>query len=288
MVTVQAPAKINLTLEVLSKRPDGFHEVRSVVQTINLYDRLDFQPGKKLVVRCDHNGWLVEESLVPRAASLLRETSGYSKGATIEITKKIPLLSGLGGDSSDAAAILIGLNRLWGLAYSLGELAGIALQLGSDVAFFLFGGTALAQGRGELVCPLPPLAKMCVVLLMPAIPRFAGKTGRLYASLNKSHYTDGHMTEELVALLTKGGDVAPENLFNVFDSVADSNFDKLDDYRQWFIKAGADSVHLAGSGPALLTLLKDKAQAEKIYKKLAGQGLEAYLTETLEAIRPLP
>jgi 4-diphosphocytidyl-2-C-methyl-D-erythritol kinase len=119
------------------------------------------------------------------------------------------------------------------------------------------------------------------------MPRFTGKTGRLYANLNKSRYTDGRMTEKLVALLTKGGDVAPANLFNVFDSVADESFEGLDGYRQRFFKAGADSVHLAGSGPALFTLVKDRAQAEKIYKKLTKQGLEAYLAETLEAIKPL-
>jgi len=287
MITVQAPAKINLTLEVLSRRTDGFHEVRSVIQTINLYDRLDLQSGKKLVVKCDHSDWLSEKSLVPRAASLLKETSGCSQGATIEISKRIPLLSGLAGDSSDAAAVLVGLNKLWGLALSSGELARLASQLGSDVAFFLFGGTALVQGRGELVSPLPPLPHMWVVLLVPAIPRFAGKTGQLYATLDKSHYTDGQMAEKLVVLLTKGGDVAPANLFNVFESIAYDSFKGLDDYRQRFIKAGADSVHLAGSGPTLFTVVKDRVQAEKIYKKLTEQGLEAYLTETLEAIKPL-
>jgi len=114
MVTVLAPAKLNLTLEVLSKRSDGFHEIRSVIQTIKLCDQLGFQPGKKMVFRCYDAGWLWAESLVPRAAALLKETSGYADGATVELSKKIPLLSGLGGDSSDAAAVLIGLNsRNW-------------------------------------------------------------------------------------------------------------------------------------------------------------------------------
>jgi 4-diphosphocytidyl-2-C-methyl-D-erythritol kinase len=287
MLTVQAPAKINLTLEVLSKRPDGFHEVRSVIQTIGLCDQLQFQSGKKIVIKCDHPGWLLQESLVPKAASLLKKTSGCSEGATIELSKKIPLLSGLAGDSSDAAAVLYGLNKLWGLAFPPGELARLASQLGSDVAFFLFGGTALVQGRGELVSPLPPLPHMWVVLLMPSVPRLTGKTERRYTNLNESHYTDSQMTEKLVLLLTKGGDVVPANLFNVFDNVADDSFNELDDYRERFLKAGAGSVHLAGSGPALFTLLKDRAQAEKIYKNLTSQGLEAYLAETLEAIKPL-
>ena len=287
IVTVMAPAKLNLTLEVLSRRGDGFHEIRSVVQTIRLCDRIDFQPGKKTVFRCDAPGWLPEESLVSRAAALLKETSGCDEGATIELSKKIPLLSGLGGDSGDAAAVLVGLNRLWGLAYSSGELARLASRLGSDVAFFLFGGTALMQGRGEVVSPLPPLPEMWAVLLMPDIPRSAGKTGRLYASLKKKHYSSGQATEELVALLTRGGDITPNNLFNAFDGVAYDSFEGLDGYRQRFLQAGAGSVHLAGSGPTLFTLVKDRSPAEKVYASLKKQGLESYLVETISATESL-
>ena len=284
MITVLAPAKVNLTLEVLAERPDGFHEVRSVIQTINLCDKLRFQSGKKMVIKCDDTGWLSEESLVPKAASLLKKKSGHPFGATIELSKKIPLLSGLAGDSSDAAAVLYGLNKLWRLAFSLGELAQLASQLGSDVPFFLSGGTALLQGRGELVIPLPSLPHMWVVLLIPAVPRSSGKTGRLYASLKANHYTDGQVTEELVASLTKGEDIAPANLFNVFGSIADEAFDGLVGYRRQFMQAGAENVHLAGSGPALFTIVNEKTKAEKIYSELKGQGLEAYLAETLEGV----
>ena len=284
MITVLAPAKLNLTLEVLAKRPDGFHEILSVIQSIKLCDRLNFQPGKDITIKCDDAGWLSEESLIPRAASLLKEASGCSEGAIIELSKKIPVLSGLGGDSSDAAAVLYGLNKLWRLAFSPGELASLASQLGSDVAFFLFGGTALVQGRGEFVSPLPPLPGMWVVLLMPAVSRSTGKTGRLYASLKTNHYTNGHMTEELVSLLTRGEEVASSRLFNIFENVAYDSFEGLDDYRERFLKAGAGSVHLAGSGPALFTVVKDGAQAKKVYRNLKKRGLEAYLVETMGAI----
>jgi 4-diphosphocytidyl-2-C-methyl-D-erythritol kinase len=286
MLTILAPAKLNLTLEVLSKRADGFHEILSVIQSINLCDHLRFQLGKEMVFRCDDASWLAEKSLVSRAASLLKETSGYLKGATIELSKKIPLLSGLAGDSSDAAAVLRGLNKLWELAFSPGELAQLASQLGSDVVFFLFGGTALVQGRGEIVSPLPPLPDMWVVLLIPTLPRSSGKTGRLYASLKTSHYTNGQMTEELVSSLTRGEAVTSPRLFNVFENVAYNSFDGLDDYRSRFLKAGAGSVHLAGSGPALFTIAKERAQADKIYNNLKKQGLEAHLVETLGAIEP--
>ena len=284
MLTILAPAKLNLTLEVLAKRPDGFHEILSIIQTINLCDRLCFRLSEKMVFRCDDTVWLAEKSLVSRAASLLKETTGYPKGAIIELSKKIPLLSGLAGDSSDAAVVLRGLNELWGLAFPLGELAQLASQLGSDVPFFLFGGTALVQGRGELISPLPSLPHTWVVLLMPSVPKLIGKTGRLYASLKTSHYTEGQMTEKLVASLTRGEEVAPARLFNVFENVAFDSFAGLKDHRKQFLQAGASSVHLAGSGPALFTLIRNKAQAEKIYGNLQQLGLESCLTDTLVTI----
>ena len=284
MLSVLAPAKLNLTLEVLAKRGDGFHEIRSVIQPISLCDRLDFKPGDDITFKCDEPGWFSEKSLVPEAASLLQKASGCHKGATITVHKRIPLQSGLGGDSSDAAACLRGLNKLWGLSLSRGELAPLASQLGSDVAFFLFGGTALAEGRGEVVSPLPSLPHMWVVLLMPPVARPAGKTAQLYDSLGANHYTGGQITDGLVKLLSGGEEVAPANLVNVFDNVADDSFSGLNNYRKRFLKAGAGSVHLAGSGPALFTLVKDKIQAEKIYQHLKKLGLEAYLAETLEAI----
>ena len=280
MITLEAPAKINLTLEALSKRPDGYHEIRSVMQSISLCDSFSFSPAKKIVFKCDNAAWDAKQSLIAKAVDLLKEAADCQQGATIELAKRIPLSSGLGGDSSDAAAVLIGLNRLWGLGLSPGEMARLASRLGSDVPFFLCGGTALAQGRGEDVSPLPPLPRSRVVLLMPPVRRCSGKTGHLYAGLTPLHYTGGLKTEELVSLLTKGGDLAPDNLFNVFDSVADEAFEGLADYRQRFIQAGAENIHLSGSGPALFTLLKEKAKAENIYQNLKDMGLEAYLAET--------
>jgi 4-diphosphocytidyl-2-C-methyl-D-erythritol kinase len=285
MIKLEAPAKINLTLEVLAKRPDGFHELCSVIQTISLSDIFIFQLDSEIAMRCDKKGWDPQQSLVNKTASLLKQETGYSGGAIIEITKKIPLSSGLGGDSSNAAAILVGLNRLWGLAISQGGLAELATQLGSDVPFFLFGGTALIQGRGEMVSPLPPLQKMWLVLLMPQLKSPDNKTAQLYKGLNVGHYTDGCITEEMVALLTKGGEIIPANLFNVFEKIAYDNFKRLNDYRRCFLQAGAESVHLAGSGPALFTILREKARAKKIYNKLKEQRLEVYLAETLEAIK---
>ena len=280
MLTVLAPAKINLTLEVLGKRPDGYHEIRSVIQTINLYDRLRFSLSDGIKFRCDNPELVIEESLMPRAASLLQQAKGCAKGATIEITKRIPLSSGLGGDSSGAAAILLGLNRLWQLGLSLEELAELAPKLGSDVAFFLYGGTALVGGRGERVTPLPSLPRRWVVLVVSSIPKMQEKTKRLYASLNAAHYTDGQITERLVKAL-EGGGFKPSLLFNTFENVAFDQFSGLEVYKEHIKKLGAPNIHLAGSGPTLFTMLEDKAQAEDLYTRCKQQGMECYLTEAV-------
>lgn len=287
MLTVLAPAKLNLTLEVLAKRPDGFHEIRSVIQAMNLCDSLHFRLSENIEFNCTDPNWVSAKSLVSKAANLLQKTTGCSRGVQIEVDKHIPLVSGLSGDSSNAAAVLRGLNKLWGLGLSLPQLLELASQLGSDVAFFLYGGTAVVRGRGEIVIPLPPFPHMWVVIMLPAVPRMPGKTERLYTSLKPSHYTRGEITDRLVALLTGGslkGERLVSTLFNVLDDVAVGSFAGLEEYWQQFLRAGAQEVHLAGSGPALFTLVKDKAQAEKIYHNLQQQGLESYLTDTLATI----
>jgi len=284
MLTVLAPAKVNLTLEVLSKRSDGFHEIRSVIQTINLLDSLRFQLSEDIEIKSSVPNWIPEESLVSKVVSLLKETSGCRMGVAIEVIKRIPSVAGLGGDSSDAAVVLSGLNRFWRLGLSLEELVELAWQVGSDVAFFLYGGTALLEGRGERVTPLPPLPHMWVVLVMPPVDRLQRKTEQLYASVRASQYTDGQITDRLVTRLTGCGEIAPSMVFNVFDNVALESFAGLEKHWRQFLEAGAEEVHLAGSGPALFTLVKDKAQAERLYQSLQKQGLESYLTETLKTI----
>ncbi len=287
MLTVLAPAKLNLTLEVLAKRPDGFHEIRSVVQSINLYDSLHFQLSENIEFSCADSSWIPEVSLVSKAVSLLQKTTGCSKGVKIDVDKRIPLVSGLSGDSSDAAAVLLGLNKLWGLGLSAPELVELAPQLGSDVAFFLYGGTALLEGRGEMITPLPSFPHMWTVLMLPPVPRGLGKTGQLYAGVNPSLYTRGEATDRMVAWLV-GRDLEEGRLidgfFNVLDDIAFDNFAGLRGYQEQFLKAGANQVHLAGSGPALFTLVKDEVHAEKIYRHLQRQGLESYLTDTLDTI----
>ena len=270
MFTLLAPAKINLTLEVLGKRPDGYHEILSVIQTISLSDSLLFQESRQITLKSTLPDWSPEKSLVTKAVSLLQKTTGNAKGADIEIIKRIPLVSGLGGDSSDAAMVLRGLNQLWGLNLPNSALVELASELGSDVALFLYSGTVLVQGKGEIITPLDPFPHQWVILLMPDVPRIPEKTRQLYASLNSSHYTDGQITKGLVNLLKSGRYYYDSYLF----------FPNLTGYQEAMVKAGAPDVHLAGSGPALFTLFLDKTSAVKLQSALSEMRLKSYLTET--------
>jgi len=281
VLTIYAPAKINLTLEVHGKREDGYHEISSVIQAIDLCDVLSFEAASGIEVVCDSPEWQEDKSLISQLASLLREQSACPKGVRISLTKRIPLLSGLAGDSSDAAAALKGLNILWELGYTPGELADFAAKLGSDITFFLSGGTALVQGRGEIVIPLPSLPEMWVVLLMPAVGRTMGKTGKMYSGLDKSLFTDGEKTDILVNKLARYEDIGHELLFNVFEKVAYNIYDGLHKCRDDFLTAGAASVHLAGSGPTLFTPVKDKNNAFQICDGLKEQGYNACAVKTL-------
>jgi 4-diphosphocytidyl-2-C-methyl-D-erythritol kinase len=281
MLTIPAPAKINLTLEVLEKRGDGFHEISSVIQEIDLCDTLSFEESGDIEVVCDDPVWQAKESLIPQAAALLQQLSVCSKGVKINLSKRIPLLSGLAGDSSGAAATLKGLNILWGQGYTPGQLANLAATLGSDIVFFLSGGTALVQGRGEIVSPLPALPETWLVLLMPDTKRTIGKTGKMYASLESAFFTAGEKTDNLVKKLAAGENIENESLFNVFENIAYNIYEGLDICRNDFLNAGAASVHLAGSGPTLFTIAKDKSDASVIYARLKKKGYHARAVKTL-------
>ena len=277
MLTVAAPAKVNLTLEVLGKREDGYHEIRSVVQAIDLCDHLHLRLHDVTDFKSDTPGWVPGKSLASKAVAFLQEATGCSRGVTVEVEKRIPLLSGLGGDSSDAAAVLRGLNRLWGLELPQERLLELAAQLGSDVAFFLHGGTALMEGRGERVTPLPSLPATWFVLVRPVVPHEPGKTRRAYASLKPGDHTDGRITERLVEVLKSGGELTPSLLFNTFEGSVLAGSPEVARCREQMIEAGAGGVHLAGSGPVLFAVAEERAGAETLCQQLRQQGMETYL-----------
>jgi 4-diphosphocytidyl-2-C-methyl-D-erythritol kinase len=280
VLTIETPAKVNLTLEVLRKRPDGYHEIRSILQAVSLCDGLSFEEADGVHFVCDDPAWKVDKSLAPRAAGMLKNSAAASRGALVRITKRIPFSSGLGGDSSDAAATLTGLNRLWGLGLTPQELARLAGELGSDVTFFLEGGTALVRGRGELVSPLSPMKPAWIVLLLPPVTLPEHKTGALYSRLTPQLYSDGGMTRALQARLAAGEPIRSSDLYNVFENVAFAAFAGLVEYFAEFQSIAGAAVHLAGAGPTLFTLLSDDRQAARVCVTLKEKEMKAYLAGT--------
>lgn len=279
MMTATAPAKLNLTLEVLKKRPDGFHELRSVVQTIGFGDKLKIGASPKIEFKCNRPEWSASKSLVSKAVELLKNSAGIKQGVLIEIEKRIPMGAGLGGDSSDAAAVLRSLSLHWNLKLSLRDLIAYAAQLGSDVPLFLYGGTVLVEGKGEKIRPLHPMPHMTVVLLVPPIPQVENKTQKMYAELTVRNYSSGKKTEDFINMLEGRAAVQGTGLFNVFDDIALKFFPRLAEYKQKFLEAGALEVHLAGSGPVLYTLTRDEEKAYGIQERLQKMKLETYLSD---------
>ena len=279
---VPAFAKINLTLEVLGLRSDGYHEIKTVLQTINLADEIDIQPGPNLKVECDAPGLDGEANLVWRAAVALAESRGIRPEARIIIRKRIPVGMGLGGGSSDAAAALLGLNKLWNLCLDTEELAQIAARLGSDVPFFLRGGTALAEGRGEEISPLPSLPTLDVLLICPR-ETVANKTATLFSRLTAGHYSDGGITRQMVATLISGQFVV-DMVHNVFEEVAVNVFSGLSPLFRQLQGLTSSPPHLSGAGPALFCLPASQEEFSRVSQALPPGQARAYLVQTVAPV----
>lgn len=275
--TATAPAKINLTMEVLGKRPDGYHEIVSILQAIDLCDALTVRSSPHLRLTAPGLDCPEADNLVLKAALLLRGSTGCSLGAEMVLAKRIPLAAGLGGGSSDAATALMALNQLWGLGLGSESLAGLAARLGSDVPFFLRGATALARGRGEILDPLPPQVGLWVVLTAPPVS-IPHKTKSLYAALTPADFSDGSASLDLARELRRGSPLPFDALHNVFERPAFALCPPIVSFRQAMLAAGAPFVHLSGSGPALFTLYRARQDAEALVHRLAGEGIPAHLT----------
>jgi 4-diphosphocytidyl-2-C-methyl-D-erythritol kinase len=184
---------------------------------------------------------------------------------------------GLGGGSSDAAAALLALSELWGLELRLSEMVHLASRLGSDVPFFIHKGTALVEGKGEKVTPLPSLPSTSFVLLVPPLPKIPGKTKQMYNNLRVADFTEGQFVQRALASLRQGKAIDRSLIFNVFEEVAFDFFPGLDKYRKTLEEAGAPGVYLAGSGPCLFTFFSGAEKAGELFSRLKKQGLECYL-----------
>jgi 4-diphosphocytidyl-2-C-methyl-D-erythritol kinase len=275
-VLVEAHAKVNLTLEILGKRDDGYHNLVTVMQTIDLFDSIELTPAGDLTLECDAPALAAESNLAFRAASALRHAARVRDGVRLRLAKRIPVAAGLGGGSSDAAAVLLALNTLWHLDWPVARLQELAIDLGADVPFFLHGGAALVQGRGDEVVPLPPPAIDWLVVLAPDI-ELAGKTGRLFSMVTPDLYTRGVLSHKLAGRIRGGGDTPAEFMFNAFGQLASKAFPDLDRYRTAFEAIGAREIVLCGAGPSMFALAPSREIGLAWQLLLKGRGMRAYL-----------
>ncbi len=294
-----APAKINLALEIIQKRSDGFHEIATVMTTLDLADRVTLRPraaGTGLEVSLTgaySEGIDPSDDLAGRAARRLAEALGRTPDVRIEIEKRIPSPAGLGGGSSDAAAVLRGLVRLWGEKVPPARLEAIAATIGSDVPFFLHGGTAYCSGRGEVVEPLKDLRPMRMLLLIPPVPQRRAKTAYRYASVHPHDFSDGHRVQRLAQRIARNAPPPSADLINAFEAVVERSEPELIAHYAKYHAAGAPRLHLCGSGPAVFMLVLDGAKLQDLRRDFRTQGANVLEAHTLPraaalAIEELP
>jgi len=283
-VTLQAPAKINLGLQVLRKRPDGYHDIDTVFQAVALCDRLTFLPQKNRFT-FQASGVPVprgDDNLILKAARLLKETAGLpGAGAKIRLQKNIPTGAGLGGGSSDAAATLKALNALWGLKWPARKLESLAARLGSDVPFFIRGGTARGRGRGEKLTRLPTLSKIWVVLCWPGFPvatAWAYKSLRRGRGLSKAN---PHARLFIQALEKRGFDPVFQRLSNDFEKAVFRRHPRLGKIKRSLLREGARAALMSGSGSMVFGLADSKKMAERLAKKVRPLAPKTWVTYTL-------
>ncbi len=276
-------AKINLTLEVLERRPDGFHSLASLVHTISLADELRIEPANDMLSRVEGMAAL-DDNLVTRAAYLLASTTHTRHGAELTLVKRIPAASGLGGGSSDAAATLVGLNALWNTRLSLDAITRLAAQLGSDVPFFVRGGAALMRGRGDVLEPLPAVAGQWLVLAVPS-QTLPNKTARLYAALARSDFSSGVPTEHAAERMRGGEAVRHAELVNAFGRAAKEVFPELRSLWTQLEERCARPFHLSGAGPALFAFAANRQEARQLAQSAALGNVQTFAVRTVRGAR---
>ena len=278
----KAPAKINLVLDVLRKREDGYHEVEMIMTMVDLADRIELMeiPGDTIVLSCQ-SGYvpLDEKNLAFQAAKLVKEKFNVRKGVYIHLNKKIPVAAGLAGGSSDAAATLRGLNRLWNLNLSTAELQQLGAELGSDVPYCVAGGTAISRGRGEILEPIPSLPKCWVILAKPPI---TVSTAAIYDQLNIDKIDNHPSVQKMKEAITKKDyEQICQSLGNVLENVTLSLYPEVGRIKKSMIKLGADGVLMSGSGPTVFGLVRRESKLIRIYNGLRGFCKEVYAVRLL-------
>ena len=280
-ISLKALAKINLGLDVVRRREDGYHEVRMIMQTIHLYDRLDIKRTKESGIQIQTNLSFLpvnENNLIYKAAKLLMDEFSITDGVSVKLDKRIPVAAGMAGGSTDAAAMLFGMNRLFSLGLTKRQLMERGVQIGADVPYCIMRGTALAEGIGEELSPLPPMVKCPVLIAKPSI---SVSTKFVYQNLKLDDATIHPDIDRLI------DDIRAKNLYdiaahmgNVLETVTIPNYPVIDEIKKHMLSHGAVGAMMSGSGPTVFGLFDDEATAKKAYKAMRSSHLarQVYLT----------
>ena len=281
----KTPAKINLGLFILGKRPDGYHDLETLFQMVSLYDTVELEPlenGIELV--CDDPKVPTDESnLMIRAARLLQEAVPEKSGlgCRMVLKKKIPMEAGLGGGSGNAAGVLIGLNRLWDMQLKPDELSRIAAQLGSDIPFFLCAPSALGQGRGERLTPLQSPKKFHVILVFP---RVSMATAEVYQALNFDLTKNSKNINILREFLSQSNIASlGAHLQNDLEPIVFKRIPVVASIKQKLDSLDADGTLLSGSGSTVFGIFEDSQKAEEAYARCCEEDWDTFLTETVSS-----
>lgn len=287
LLTLSANAKINLTLDILGTREDGYHEVAMIMQEISLHDTLSMgkiNQGISLTIVIEGQQVTLpadESNLCWKAAALVQKEYNLQEGVEIHLTKRIPMAAGLAGGSADAAAVLKGMNHLFRLGMTEARLCELGARLGSDIPFCIMGGTMLATGRGEILTRLPSFPRLSVVLAKPPV---GVSTAWAYKTYDAG-YDGPHPDNEAMLEAIHGGDAhkAAGLLCNVLEGVTETEHPVIADYKRLMMEHGAMASMMSGSGPTVFGLVREKQQAWHLADTLKKYDGEAgvFVAETL-------
>lgn len=270
ILRIRAHAKINLYLDVLNRREDGYHEIQTVMQSIGVYDELKINHlPSGISLRCKHPQLSNPQSnLALRAAQLLGDRTGSKNGAEIKLKKNIPIGAGLAGGSADAAGVLVGLNIMWGLDLTLRELQELGAELGSDIPFCLEGGTLLAEGRGEVLQKVSDFPDANIILAKPSFSLSAAEIYKQWDEGQKREHPDIHAF--LNSLESCSLKAASANLANALEQVVFKTYPEVQTIKERCLEAGALGALMSGSGPSVFAVAQTSEQASRIHQMLQG------------------
>ncbi len=275
-----ANAKINLSLDVTKRRPDGYHEVSMIMQSVDLSDILDIEKneGDSIILTCDNDALACDGSnLIVRAAKALQDHVGANDGLKMHLTKRIPMAAGLAGGSADAAAALVGVNKLCGYGLSVPELQKIGTKIGADIPFCIQGGTCLAEGIGEILTEISPMPDCHIVLIKPP---FDVSTKYVYEHLDALDYaTLDHPDTRAMQKLIAAGEVTTvaAHIGNILESVTVAGYPEIADIKNNLSAFGADGVLMSGSGPTVYGIFSDEEKAKKAKDGMNGKYKQVHL-----------